>query len=186
MVREAIYTVAALAPFAVGFATKDPDKRFMTLRSVAVAEAVALLAYEIATHHNKQQRGQGRPMSGSQIETSVSGHCRWEGKEQRAGDAAVTDATRHARTSAAYPRAGAACSVTPEWMAENAEKQAAYEQRRRAWIAKCYGRNEANTAASESPAQTPGSSEPDTPGRSLALVSKTLLRASNSEFEPFS
>ncbi|MDP9054186.1 MAG: hypothetical protein M3N93_07780 [Acidobacteriota bacterium] len=59
MVREAIYTVAALAPFAVGFATKDPDKRFMTLRSVAVAEAVALLAYEIATHHNKQQRGQG-------------------------------------------------------------------------------------------------------------------------------
>ena len=55
MVREAIYTVAALAPFAVGFATKDPDKRFMALRSVAVAEAVALLAYEIATHHQKQQ-----------------------------------------------------------------------------------------------------------------------------------
>lgn len=65
MVREAIYTVAALAPFAVGFATKDPDKRFMTLRSVAVAEAVALLAYEIATHHNKQQRGQGHPCSGA-------------------------------------------------------------------------------------------------------------------------
>lgn len=59
MVREAIYTLAALAPFAVGLATKDPDKRFMTLRSVAVAEAVGLLAYEIATHHNKQQRGQG-------------------------------------------------------------------------------------------------------------------------------
>jgi hypothetical protein len=60
MVREAIYTVAALAPFAVGFATKDPDKRFMTLRSVAVAEAVALLAYEIATHHEKQKKGQGQ------------------------------------------------------------------------------------------------------------------------------
>ena len=59
MVREAIYTVAALAPFAVGFATKDPDKRFMTLRSVAVAEAVALLAYEIATHHERQKKGQG-------------------------------------------------------------------------------------------------------------------------------
>src|ERR1700742_4737951 len=57
MVREVIYTVAALAPFAVGFATKDPDKRFMTLRSVAVAEAVALLAYEIATHHQRQQTG---------------------------------------------------------------------------------------------------------------------------------
>jgi hypothetical protein len=64
MVREAIYTVAALAPFAVGFATKDPDKRFMTLRSVAVAEAVALLAYEIATHHQKQQGGQGQDRSG--------------------------------------------------------------------------------------------------------------------------
>jgi hypothetical protein len=60
MVRETIYTLAALAPFAVGFATKDPDKRFMTLRSVAVAEAVALLAYEIATHHQKQQTGNGR------------------------------------------------------------------------------------------------------------------------------
>jgi hypothetical protein len=60
LVREAIYTLAALAPFAVGFATKDPDKRFMTLRSVAVAEAVALLAYEIATHHEKQKKGQGQ------------------------------------------------------------------------------------------------------------------------------
>jgi hypothetical protein len=65
MVREAIYTVAALAPFAVGFATKDPDKRFMTLRSVAVAEAVALLVYEIATHHNKQQREQGHERPGA-------------------------------------------------------------------------------------------------------------------------
>jgi hypothetical protein len=65
MVREAIYTVAALAPFAVGFATKDPDKRFMTLRSVAVAEAVALLAYEIATHHKKQQTGKECERSGT-------------------------------------------------------------------------------------------------------------------------
>lgn len=62
MIRELIYTAGALAPFAVGMATSDPNKRFMTLRSIAVAEAVALLFYEIATHHNSPKnppKGQG-------------------------------------------------------------------------------------------------------------------------------
>ena len=64
MVREGIYTLAALMPFAVGFATKDPDKRFMTLRCVAVAEAVVLLIYEIATQHKKHGRA-GEELSGA-------------------------------------------------------------------------------------------------------------------------
>jgi hypothetical protein len=63
--------------------------------------------------------------------------------------------------------------VTPEWMAENAAKQAAYEQRRRIWIAECYGRNEEQTsAASESPAQAPQSNERDALARLLPLVFK--------------
>ncbi len=63
--------------------------------------------------------------------------------------------------------------VTPEWMAENAAKQAAYEQRRHAWMTECYGRNEEQTsAASESPPQAPQRSESDMLGRSLALVFK--------------
>ena len=67
MIRELIYTAGALAPFAVGMATADPNKRFMTLRSIAVAESVALLAYEIATHHGNsksQPKGQGRERTG--------------------------------------------------------------------------------------------------------------------------
>jgi hypothetical protein len=67
MIRELIYTAGALAPFVVGMATPDPNKRFMTLRSIAVAEAVALLFYEIATHHGNPKspsKGQGRERSG--------------------------------------------------------------------------------------------------------------------------
>ena len=67
MIRELIYTAGALAPFAIGMATPDPSKRFMTLRSIAVAEAVALLFYEIATHHGNLKNpptGQGPGRTG--------------------------------------------------------------------------------------------------------------------------
>lgn len=64
-IREAIYTAGALAPFAVAMMTPDPSKRFTTLRSVAVVESVALLLYEVATHHHKQQGGQGTERPGA-------------------------------------------------------------------------------------------------------------------------
>ena len=64
-------------------------------------------------------------------------------------------------------------SVTPEWIAENEAKQAAYAQRRRAWRAECHGQTEANDATvAESPAKAPQSSEPNAPARLLALAFK--------------
>lgn len=66
--------------------------------------------------------------------------------------------------------------VTPEWTAENAARQAAYQERRRAWIAEweeCYGRtDEPPLTPSHPPARPPQSSEPDAPARLLALVFK--------------
>lgn len=71
--------------------------------------------------------------------------------------------------------------VTPEWTAENAARQAAYRQRRRAWIAEweaCYGRkDELPSAPSYSSVQSPQNREPDAPARLLALVFKNSSTA---------
>ena len=53
-IREMIYTAAALAPFAVGMVIKEPNKRFTTLRSIAVAESVGLLILELCMHHGRK------------------------------------------------------------------------------------------------------------------------------------
>jgi hypothetical protein len=63
--------------------------------------------------------------------------------------------------------------VTPQCLAENAAKQASYEQRRWAWIAECNGQNQEQTSAAlESPAKAPQNSESNSPARLLALVFK--------------
>jgi hypothetical protein len=94
MIPELIYTAGALAPFAVGMATPDPNKRFMTLRSIAVAEAVALLFYEIATHHgnlkNQAKRAGARTYRPAQAKAPISGHRECHGQGHRARHGAVT------------------------------------------------------------------------------------------------
>jgi hypothetical protein len=71
--------------------------------------------------------------------------------------------------------------VTPEWTAKNAARQAAYQQRRRAWIAEweqCYGRkDERPSTPSHLSEQSPQSSAPAAPVRLLALVFKNSSTA---------
>lgn len=64
--------------------------------------------------------------------------------------------------------------VTPEWLAENQAKQAAYVEHRRAWREqwqKRYGRPD-ETDSPESPVNTSQSSESNTATSILALVFK--------------
>jgi hypothetical protein len=67
-------------------------------------------------------------------------------------------------------------TVTPEWKAENAAKQAAYAQRRRAWVAQreeAFGRNEEqNSSATEQASQASQSTETNASAGLLALVFK--------------
>jgi hypothetical protein len=98
VIRELIYTAGALAPFAVGMATHDLNKRFMTLRSIAVAEAVALLFYEIATHHGNVKnppKGEAAGRSGPpKLKPQYQAIVNAMDKRKRARHGAVTRATR--------------------------------------------------------------------------------------------
>jgi hypothetical protein len=53
--------------------SKEPNKRFTTLRSIAVVESVALLLLELCTHHGKPTE-QGREGAKPRLQPKLKPH----------------------------------------------------------------------------------------------------------------